>query len=49
MGYDTYNAFQDNYTGAITLEQARLMHELGLVKAGYNVSSKSSHKHEYGC
>jgi alpha-galactosidase len=37
MGYDTYNAFNCNYTGALATEQARLMHEYGLVDAGYNV------------
>jgi hypothetical protein len=42
MGYDTYNAFERNYTGALALEQAVLMHELGLVKAGYNVWSPST-------
>lgn len=38
MGYDTYNAFEKNYDGALALEQARLMKEYGLVDAGYNVS-----------
>lgn len=37
MGYDTYNAFNCNYTGALATEQARAMHEYGLVEAGYNV------------
>ena len=41
MGYDTYNAFNCNYTGALATEQARLMHEYGLVEAGYNVSSST--------
>ncbi|KFY98616.1 hypothetical protein V498_01375 [Pseudogymnoascus sp. VKM F-4517 (FW-2822)] len=36
MGYDTYNAFEKNYDGALALEQARLMKEYGLVDAGYN-------------
>jgi hypothetical protein len=40
MGYDTYNAFERNYDGALALEQARLMKEYGLVDAGYNVSSQ---------
>lgn len=40
MGYDTYNAFEKNYDGALALEQARLMKEYGLVDAGYNVSSR---------
>jgi alpha-galactosidase len=39
MGYDTYNAFEKNYDGALALEQARLMKEYGLVDAGYNVSA----------
>ena len=43
MGYDTYNAFEKNYDGALALEQARLMHEYGLVEAGYNVGSQSIH------
>jgi len=38
MGYDMFNAFNCNYTGALVTEQARLMHKYGLVKAGYNVS-----------
>jgi hypothetical protein len=38
MGYDTYNAFEGDFDGALALEQARLMHEHGLVAAGYNVS-----------
>jgi alpha-galactosidase len=37
MGYDTYNAFERNYTGAIATEQARLMKKYGLVDAGYKV------------
>jgi hypothetical protein len=37
MGYDTYNAFNSNFTGALATEQARLMYEYGLVEAGYNV------------
>lgn len=40
MGYDTYNAFEKNYDGALALEQARLMKEYGLVDAGYNVSAQ---------
>lgn len=38
MGYDTYNAFEGDFDGELALEQARLMHEYGLVAAGYNVS-----------
>jgi hypothetical protein len=37
MGYDTYNAFNSNFTGALATEQARLMHKYGLVAAGYKV------------
>lgn len=40
MGYDTYNAFEKNYDGALALELARLMKEYGLVDAGYNVSAQ---------
>jgi len=41
MGYDTYNAFNSNFTGALATEQARLMYEYGLVEAGYNVIANS--------
>ena len=37
MGYDTYNAFEKDFDGALTIEQGRLMKEYGLVDAGYNV------------
>lgn len=36
MGYDTYNAFNDQFNASLTIEQARLMKEYGLVDAGYN-------------
>lgn len=44
MGYDTYNAFEKNYDGALALEQARLMKEYGLVDAGYNVSPQDTRR-----
>lgn len=37
MGYDTYNAFEGDFDGALAIEQGRLMKKHGLVDAGYNV------------
>jgi len=36
MGYDTYNAFNDQYNGEIATAQAKAMNETGLVALGYN-------------
>lgn len=36
MGYDTYNAFERDYDGAIATAQAKVMNETGLVALGYN-------------
>lgn len=35
MGYDTFNAFAENYDAALCLAQAKVMQESGLVAAGY--------------
>lgn len=37
MGYDTYNAFEADFDGALAIEQGRLMEKYGLVDAGYDV------------
>ena len=49
MGYDTYNAFGSNYTGALATEQAQLMHQYGLVDAGYRVSLHIHKEQELLC
>jgi hypothetical protein len=37
LGYHTYNTFKSEITGALNTEQTLLMHEYGLVAAGYNI------------
>lgn len=37
MGYNTFNAFADNYDAELVVRQAKVMKDRGLVDAGYNI------------
>ncbi|EME38419.1 glycoside hydrolase family 27 protein [Dothistroma septosporum NZE10] len=37
LGYDTFNAFGCDYNASSVLAQARIMRDVGLVEAGYNI------------
>ncbi|KAK5164623.1 uncharacterized protein LTR77_009829 [Saxophila tyrrhenica] len=37
MGYNTFNAFAEDYDAALVTRQAKIMQERGLVDAGYNI------------
>lgn len=37
MGYNSFNAFQCNYNASLLQAQAKVLHERGLVAAGYNI------------
>jgi alpha-galactosidase len=39
MGYNSWNAFQCNYNASLLEAQAKVLHERGLVDAGYSIFS----------